>query len=89
MRRAKVARRGARFADLVPSFKLTLSERDLSSETLEVYERMGAQFTRFLTDNGLLDDTESIGAPHIRAFLAAETWWWPGCAFCWACGGPG
>jgi site-specific recombinase XerD len=73
VRNAKDARQGARFSDLLPSFMLTLSERDLSPRTLEVYERTGAQFTKYLTENGLPDDTEGIDATHIRAFLAAET----------------
>jgi site-specific recombinase XerD len=73
VRKTKDAGRGARFADLMPSFMLTLSERDLSAKTLEAYARTGAQFTRYLADNGLPDDTEGIDAPHIRAFLAAET----------------
>ena len=73
VRKTKDARLGARFADLMPSLMLTLSERDLSPKTLEVYERTGAQFTEDLADNGLPDDTEGIAAQHIRALLAAET----------------
>ena len=38
-----------------------------------MYARTGDQFTRYLADNDLPDDTEGIDAPHIRAFLAAET----------------
>jgi site-specific recombinase XerD len=67
------ARRGAPLAQLLPSWMLTLSERDLSPRTLEAYARTGTQFTRYLADNGLPDDTEGIDAAHIRAFLAAET----------------
>ena len=73
VRKTKEARRGVRIADLLPSFMLTLAERDLSPRTLEVYERTGAEFTRYLADNSLPDDTEDIAAAHIRAFLAAET----------------
>jgi site-specific recombinase XerD len=52
---------------------LTLSERDLSPRTLEVYARTGTQFVQYLADNGLPEDTESIEPAHIRAFLASET----------------
>lgn len=67
------ARPGASLAQLLPSWMLTLSERDLSPRTLEVYARTGSQFTKYLADNGLPEDTEGVDAPHIRAFLAAET----------------
>lgn len=60
-------------AQLLPSFMLTLAERDLSPRTLKVYERTGSQFTKWLADNDLPCDREGIDAPHIRAFLAAET----------------
>lgn len=66
------ARPGARLEELLPSWELTLSERNLSPKTLEAYARSGTQFTRYLADNGLPEDTEGIDAPHIRAFLAAE-----------------
>lgn len=64
---------GAQLAALLPSYELTLAERDLSPKTLEAHRRTGTQFTRYLADNGLPGDTEGIDAPHIRAFLAAET----------------
>ena len=67
------ARPGAPLAQLLPSWMLTLSERDLSPKTLEAYGRTGTQFTNYLADNGLPEDTEGIEALHIRAFLAAET----------------
>jgi hypothetical protein len=42
MRKTKDAGHGARFADLVPSFMLTLSERDLSPRTHEAYAHRGS-----------------------------------------------
>lgn len=64
---------GAPLAQLLPSWMLTLSERDLSPRTIEAYARTGDQFVRYLTDHDLPADTEVVYAPHIRAFLAAET----------------
>lgn len=64
---------GADLAGLLPSWELTLAERDLSDRTLEVYMRTGRQLVAYLAANGLPTDTEGIGAPHLRAFLAAET----------------
>lgn len=64
--------RGAPLAQLLPSWQLTLAERNLSPRTLEVYARTGTQFAAWLHDNSLPEDTEGIDAPHIRAFLAAE-----------------
>ena len=66
-------RPGAPLAALLPSWELTLSERDLSTRTIEIYQRTGSQFTAWLAAQGLPGDTEGIDAPHIRAFLAAET----------------
>jgi site-specific recombinase XerD len=57
----------------MPSWLRSLDERDLSERTLEAYARTGKQFTSFLAKEGLPADTEGIDAPHIRAFLAAET----------------
>jgi site-specific recombinase XerD len=64
---------GAQIAALLPSWELSLTERDLSPKTIEVYMRTGEQFTRWLLASGLPADTEGVDAPHIRAFLAAET----------------
>jgi site-specific recombinase XerD len=60
-------------ADLLPSFILSLEQRELSPKTIEVYERTGRQFTAWLAKNGHPADTEGIAAEHVRAFLAAET----------------
>jgi hypothetical protein len=49
VRNAKTAPEGPRFADLMPSFILTLSERDLSPRTLELYERTGSQFAKTIS----------------------------------------
>ena len=65
--------RGALLAALVPSWIRSLDDRDLSERTLEAYGRTGKQFTAWLAREGLPGDTEGIDAPHIRAFLAAET----------------
>ena len=64
---------GPPLAALLPSWELSLSERDLSPRTTEVYMRTGSQLTAWLAAQGLPADTERIDAPHIRAFLAAET----------------
>lgn len=64
---------GAPVAALLPSWDLSLAERDLSPKTREVYMRTGAQLTAWLEKQGLPADTEGIDAPHLRAFLAAET----------------
>ncbi|HLK02390.1 MAG TPA: phage integrase N-terminal SAM-like domain-containing protein, partial [Streptosporangiaceae bacterium] len=60
-------------AALLPSWELSLAERDLSERTLEAYRRTGQQFTAWLAREGLPASVEDIDAPHIRAFLAAET----------------
>jgi site-specific recombinase XerD len=65
-------RRGAPLADLLPSWELSLAERQLSKRTIEVYQRTGHQLVAFLAEHGLPADTEGIDAPHLRAFLAAE-----------------
>lgn len=64
---------GAPIAKLLPSWELSLTERDLSPRTIEVYLRTGQQFTAWLERNGLPAGTEGVEARHIRAFLAAET----------------
>jgi site-specific recombinase XerD len=64
---------GAPLAALLPSWELNLAERDLSSRTLECYLRTGRQLVAYLERNGLPADTEGVDAPHLRAFLAAET----------------
>lgn len=63
---------GAPLASLLPSWQLSLQERDLSARTVEVYMRTGTQFTAWLAGQGLPADTEGIDAPHVRAFLAHE-----------------
>lgn len=63
---------GAKLRALLPSWELSLDERDLSSRTLEIYQRTGSQFTAWLEAEGLPGDVNEIDAPHIRAFLAAE-----------------
>jgi site-specific recombinase XerD len=64
---------GAPIAALLPSWELSLTERDLAPKTLEVYMRTGAALVRYLTERGLPAGTEDVDAPHLRAFLAAET----------------
>jgi site-specific recombinase XerD len=63
---------GAPIAALLPSWELSLTERDLSPNTLVIYLRTGRQFTAWLEASGHPADTEGVGAEHIRAFLAAE-----------------
>lgn len=64
--------RGARIADLLPSWQLSLEDRGLSPDTIAVYLRTGRLLARWLADSGLPDDTEGIAAEHIRGFLAFE-----------------
>src|SRR5215472_2891536 len=64
---------GAPLTALAASFELSLEERNLSVRTIEAYQRTLAQFSAYLAEHGLPTDTEGIDAPHIRAFLAAET----------------
>ena len=64
---------GAPLVSLLPSWELSLSERDLSPDTLAVYLRTGRLFVAWLASNGLPADTERVDAPHVRAFLAYET----------------
>jgi|ERR1035437_396559 site-specific recombinase XerD len=67
-------RPGAPIAALLPSWELSLAERRLSPKTIEAYvTRTGREFTQYLADHGLPDDTEGVEGSHIRAFLAAET----------------
>lgn len=66
-------RAGAPLAALLASWELSLSERGLSPRYLEVCRRTGTQFTTYLVNNCFPADTEGVDAPHIRAFLAAET----------------
>jgi site-specific recombinase XerD len=63
---------GAPIAALLPSWELSLSERDLSANTLAVYLRTGRLFTQWLTAQGLPVTTEAVTAGHVRAFLAYE-----------------
>src|SRR5580658_4219270 len=64
---------GAPLSLLAGSFVLSLEERSLSGRTVEAYQRTLTQFTAYLVANGLPADSEGIDAPHVRAFLAAET----------------
>lgn len=64
---------GAPLAPLVASWVFSLGERDLSPNTIAVYQRTGDLLVLWLAKNGLPTDTEGIDAPHLRAFLAAET----------------
>ena len=64
---------GAPIAGLLPSWELSLAERQLSGKTIEAYVlRTGRAFCTWLADAGLPTDTERVDAPHIRAFLAFE-----------------
>lgn len=64
---------GAPLTALATSFELSLEERNLSARTIQAYQRTLTQFTAYLAKHDLPTDTECIDAPHIRAFLAAET----------------
>ncbi len=64
---------GPPLSALATSFELSLEERGLSDRTLESYQRTLTQFTSYLAEHDLPADTEGVDAPHIRAFLAAET----------------
>lgn len=63
---------GVPLAELLPSWDLSLDERNLSPRTREVYARTGALFTAYLEARGHPADTEGVDAPHVRAFLAHE-----------------
>jgi site-specific recombinase XerD len=63
---------GAPIAALLPSWDLSLSERDLSPKTRFVYLRTGTLFAAWLEEHGLPGDTEGIAPEHVRAFLAHE-----------------
>lgn len=64
---------GAPLATLASSFELSLEERGLSERTVEAYQRTLTQFTAYLAEHKLPADAEGVDAPHIRAFLVAET----------------
>jgi site-specific recombinase XerD len=64
---------GARIDALLPSWELSLTERELSPKTIEVYMRTGRQLARWLDAQALPATAEGIGPEHLRAFLAAET----------------
>jgi site-specific recombinase XerD len=64
---------GTPLTALLPSWLYSLGERELSPKTVEVYERTCTALLAWLKDNDLPDDCEQVDAPHIRAFLAAET----------------
>ena len=62
----------APLASLLPSWELSLGDRDLSPKTIEVYMRTGRQFAAWLAAHGCPADTEGVSAEHVRAFLGAE-----------------
>lgn len=65
---------GVPLAGLMDSFLYSLEDvRQLSPKTIEVYRRTWTRFPQWLAASGLPADTEGVDAPHIRAFLAAET----------------
>lgn len=64
---------GAPLAALLPSWELSLAERDLSDRTVEVYMRTGNQLASWLESNGHPSRVNEIDAPQLRAFLGAET----------------
>lgn len=64
---------GPRIEALLASWELSLDERGLVPNTVEVYMRTGNALVRWLAANGLPDGTEGVTAAHLRAFLAAET----------------
>ena len=53
---------GAPLASLLPSWELSLADRDLSPKTIEVYMRTGRQFTAWLAAGGHPADTEGVSA---------------------------
>lgn len=63
---------GVPIAALLPSWELSLDERQLSANTVYVYLKTGRQLTAWLEAHGLPATTETVAAGHIRAFLAAE-----------------
>lgn len=63
----------ARLSALLPSWELSLAERDLSPKTIEVYRRTGDQLSAWLARQSLPDRVGDIEAAHLRAFIAAET----------------
>lgn len=63
----------ARLSALLPSWELSLAERDLSPKTVEVYKRTGQQLAAWLAAQALPDRVGEIRAAHLRAFIAAET----------------
>ncbi len=62
----------APLAALLPSWELSLAERDLSPRTQEIYARTGQLFTAWLDASDRPCTVNSVDAPDIRAFLAAE-----------------
>jgi site-specific recombinase XerD len=63
---------GPLIASLLPSWELSLAERDLSTKTREVYLRTGRLLVAFLAERSLPAGAEDVDAEAIRAFLAAE-----------------
>ena len=64
---------GAPVAALLPSWDLSLAERDLSPKTREVYLCIGGPLVAWLQGQGLPADSSGTDPPRLRAFLAAET----------------
>lgn len=67
-----MAARGPLIAALLPSWQLALEDQGLSAKTVAAYLRTGELLAAWLAANGHPAGTESVDAPHIRAFLAAE-----------------
>lgn len=65
-------RQDAPLTALLPSWELSLADRDLSPRTQEIYARTGQLFSAWLADNGYPATVNGTDAPEIRAFLAAE-----------------
>lgn len=64
---------GVPLASLLPSWELSLQEANRSPKTIASYKGTADRFIRYLKDNDLPDDTERVDAPHLRAFLLAES----------------
>lgn len=64
---------GAPLPSLLPSWELTLQEANRSPKTVLSYLGTAGRLVAYCKDHGLPDDTERIDAPHLRAFLLAET----------------
>lgn len=68
-----MTREGAPLAAMLPSWQRHLEGRLLSENTVALYLWTGRTFTAWLQAQGLPAGTESVDAPHIQAFLTAES----------------